>query len=527
MASAKSTAEKLSNLSIGGDSSNGSWAASAPNLQKNLGILSSDQIEFAKLLLAEGQSHLFANWPEPGVDDEEKRGFFDQSNRFLQVARLNSSYPGGLGAYIRNARTLLADAKAGKNPYDGFTPSLNVLIQHGDVPSGEMLSFGDDNFVKFEEAGIREARNAAFVLVAGGLGERLGYKGIKIPLAIMTSDDTHAHTLELLESNSYFGMKPTQVKLLKQEKVACLDDNDARLAIDPQNKYKIQTKPHGHGDVHALLYSSGLLNSWVAFTTFGMDKYFITNAPTAARDYYYVPDIWQKICNHAFLSEWRTMVINVEYNQLDPLLRATGHPDGDVNCVTGYSPYPGNINQVMDIWLAYAPVKNHPDEAAKVPKGNPYHSATSGEMAIYRANSLILRKAGMQIGNPVLQEFNGQEVEVWPRIAWKPKWALTFSDVKKKVSSGCSISQKSTMVIKGPNVFLEDLSLDGALVINAVEEAEVKVSGSVQNKGWTIEPVDYKDNSLPEEIRTRGFKIEKLEQAEGNYTEPGKFHFKV
>jgi hypothetical protein len=28
----------------------------------------------------------------------------------------------------------------------------------------------------------------------------------------------------------------------------------------------------------------------------------------------------------------------------------------------------------------------------KVPKGNPYHSATSGEMAIYRANSIILKK---------------------------------------------------------------------------------------------------------------------------------------
>lgn len=40
------------------------------------------------------------------------------------------------------------------------------------------------------------------------------------------------------------------------------------------------------------------------------------------------------------------MVINVEYNQLDPLLRATGHADGDVNCETGFSPFPGNINQV-------------------------------------------------------------------------------------------------------------------------------------------------------------------------------------
>lgn len=41
------------------------------------------------------------------------------------------------------------------------------------------------------------------------------------------------------------------------------------------------------------------------------------------------------------------MVINVEYNQLDPLLRATGHPDGDVNDETGFSPFPGNINQVI------------------------------------------------------------------------------------------------------------------------------------------------------------------------------------
>ncbi|KAF4369694.1 hypothetical protein F8388_015781 [Cannabis sativa] len=30
------------------------------------------------------------------------------------------------------------------------------------------------------------------------------------------------------------------------EKVACLVDNEARLALDPQNKYRIQTKLHGH-----------------------------------------------------------------------------------------------------------------------------------------------------------------------------------------------------------------------------------------------------------------------------------------
>ncbi|CAN1761803.1 UDP-sugar pyrophosphorylase 1 [Linum perenne] len=145
----------------------------------------------------------------------------------------------------------------------------------------------------------------------------------------------------------------------------------------------------------------------------------------------------------------RSMVISVEYNQLDPLLRATGYPDGDVNCETGYSPFPGNINQVMDAWVAYAPVKNNSEDASKVPEGNPYHNATSGEMFIYRANSLILKKAGVQVEDPVKEEFNGQEVEVWPRIVWKPKWGLTFIDIKKKVTGTSSISRNSTLALKG------------------------------------------------------------------------------
>ncbi|KAF9609736.1 hypothetical protein IFM89_018184 [Coptis chinensis] len=599
------------------------------NLQKNLRILSPDQIELAKVLVEIGQTHLFEHWTQPGIDDEEKKGFFDQ------VSRLNTSYPGGLTSYVHNAKRLLSDSKAGKNPFDGFTPS---------VPSGEILNFGDDNFVKLEEAGVREARHAAFVLVAGGLGERLGYNGIKvalpfesttgtcflqhyiesilalqeascrstqgqcetqIPFVIMTSDDTHARILELLETNAYFGMKPEQVKLLKQEKVACLDDNDARLAIDPKNKYRIQTKPHGHGDVHSLLYSSGLLRAWhdagLKWVLFFQDtngllfKAIPASLGVSSTKQYHVNSLAvprkakEAIGGITKLThaDGRTMVINVEYNQLDPLLRATGSPDGDVNCETGYSPFPGNINQlilgldtyiqeltrthgaipefvnpkykdasktsfksstrlecmmqdypkslppsarvgftVMDTWLAYAPVKNNPEDAAKVPKGNPYHSATSGEMAIYRANSLILKKAGVQIADPVVEVFNGQEVEVWPRVTWKPKWGLTFGELRKKVGGDSSITQSSTMVINGRNVFVENLKLDGTLVVNSVDQAEVKVEGSVQNKGWILEKVDHNDTSIPEEVRIRGFRISKVEQLEKNYTEAGKFSIK-
>lgn len=34
-------------------------------------------------------------------------------------------------------------------------------------------------------------------------------------------------------------------------------------------------------------------------------------------------------------------------SQLDPLLRATVSPEGDVNDASGWSPYPGNINQLV------------------------------------------------------------------------------------------------------------------------------------------------------------------------------------
>nr|KAJ0200149.1 hypothetical protein LSAT_V11C600310320 [Lactuca sativa] len=63
----------------------------------------------------------------------------------------------------------------------------------------------------------------------------------EVPFVIITSIDAYAKALQLVESSSYFGMKSTQVKLFKQ------------------------TKPHGHGDVHSLLYSSGLLEEWYVY----------------------------------------------------------------------------------------------------------------------------------------------------------------------------------------------------------------------------------------------------------------------
>ena len=54
-------------------------------------------------------------------------------------------------------------------------------------------------------------------------------------------------------------------------------------------------------------------------------------------------------------ADGRSVVCNVEYNQLEPLLLASGHAAGDVNdASSGFSPYPGSINGLMFDLVQYA-----------------------------------------------------------------------------------------------------------------------------------------------------------------------------
>ncbi len=79
----------------------------------------------------------------------------------------------------------------------------------------------------------------------------------------MTSDETHDKTVKLLESNNYFGMSKSQVTLIKQQKVPTMNDSEAHFVLK-KNKCELETKPHGHGDVHELLHQTGLAEQWLA-----------------------------------------------------------------------------------------------------------------------------------------------------------------------------------------------------------------------------------------------------------------------
>lgn len=256
-------------------------------VEKGLVGLSDKQKELMKKMYSLGQEHLFEGW----ASEDGKVPATTKSHLATQLQSLNSAYgDGGLEGYIKNARKLLENSKKGVNPLDGWVPS---------VPQGENFELGSKEYGESERKGILELGHVGFVLVAGGLGERLGYTGIKIglptemttetsyiryyveyilalqkryagnkrmlPLCIMTSNDTNDKTITLLEKNNYFGMNKNQVTIVQQGAgVPSLLDNDAKIALDPDDPSRVLTKPHGHGDIHELLYKHGVAKKWIS-----------------------------------------------------------------------------------------------------------------------------------------------------------------------------------------------------------------------------------------------------------------------
>ncbi|CAM9307727.1 unnamed protein product [Pylaiella littoralis] len=387
-------------------------------LGNNRGILNDEQRAMAATLLELGQQHLFEGWPEVGTEDDGKRKLMDQS------IGLDAKYPGGLSAYVAKARQLLKEASEGVNPFEGFTPEL---------ADGERLEFGTEEFNDMEAKGLEAAAKTAFVLVAGGLGERLGYDGIKLalpvevttrqrylelyckhilalqakcrrfpgaaadltlPLVIMTSEDTDAKTRELVEKEGRYGMAEGQIVMVMQDKVPALGDSSAGLVLsDP---FTLETKPHGHGDVHHLLLRDGVAEKlkeqgfeWLFFfqdtNALVLNSLLPALGVSSSKGYHMnsicVPRKAKEAAGAITAltkDDGTSLIINVEYNQLDPILRATVSPEGDVNDpATGLSPFPGNTNNLVFMLEPYLKVLQGEDEGVVVEFVNPKYKAGS------------------------------------------------------------------------------------------------------------------------------------------------------
>lgn len=310
-----------------------------------------------------------------------------------QLKYFDNNYPGGIKNYIARSRKLLKDSANEVNPFEGFTPS---------APEGLLVSpvLNLEEFLSLEQIGLQEIANTGIVLVAGGLGERLGYSSIKIglpvelltetcflklfvesilalqdrsqahiPLAIMTSEDTHQSTLDLISTIGHREYTSTII-LMKQEKVPALIDNQARFAVE---KGELVGKPHGHGDVHILLYQHGIAHRWLRdgkkWVMFIQDtnplpfKAF-ASALGVSKKYDYgmnflgVPRIPKESMGGVVkLSKPGSddMIICAEYNIIDTLMKSSGYP-GDISnrelgvgndLTSNFSPFPGNINTLL------------------------------------------------------------------------------------------------------------------------------------------------------------------------------------
>jgi len=502
------------------------------------------------------------------------------------LEKADQTYPGGLDKYIDNARHLLAVAQKGENPYRGYRPYQPDTID---------LTRLDETYLAYEEEGLKGIDKVAFVLVAGGLGERLGYSGIKldipvevtvtttylnhyaqaikslehrmpsprpVPFVIMTSGDTHEKTLKTLEDQGYFGLSREQVIILKQELVPAIADNEGRLALDEEGK--LIMKPHGHGDIHMLLHTSGtaqrLAQMGIEHLVFIQDTNGqIFNPLLAAlgasrkEGFDFNSLAVNRIPGEAvgglvkLVKEDHEMTVNVEYNQLNGLLRSTISPQGDVPNKEGYSLFPGNINvliirlapylsilkksqgiisefvnpkyadqgrtafkkptrletmmqdlpklftkeqkvgvTVFDRIWCFSTNKNNPQEAAlRYKKGTPPESAATAESDFYTAGARKLAFGGMTIDTGEEEFFLDIPVSTGPRVILDPDFALTLKEVKAKVKGG-SLGKDSTLVLQGKDIQLENVTITegSALIIRADSGASVKIRDKVvNNKG--------------------------------------------
>jgi hypothetical protein len=128
-----------------------------------------------------GQAHLFASFLEEDFPEDPAAASSSRRSSLKtllqQLHDLDQGYTdGGLKGYINNARKLLDDSRLGINPLAGWVPS---------VPDGRTLEVGSDAFHQMEALGMPELGATGFVLVAGGLGERLGYSDIKVRLLLL------------------------------------------------------------------------------------------------------------------------------------------------------------------------------------------------------------------------------------------------------------------------------------------------------------------------------------------------------
>jgi len=146
---------------------------------------------------------------------------------------------------------------------------------------------------------------------------------------------------------------------------------------------------------------------------------------------------------------------------------------------------------VFDRYMAFSPVINN-HAAALVAKRShlPDFAACTSEMAYYNANTKLLDQCGMLIEPSVDYFFNKLPALLPPRVCLYPIFAPTNDRVMQCVHGG-SITQRSSLIVEGDNITIENLELDGCLWIKSSPGTKISIRNLVViNDGWFMTPTD-------------------------------------
>ena len=212
---------------------------------------------------------------------KEKLASYGQEHLLKYYDELSQTQKEALLAQIEAAdMEILAACRNQENPVRRGTISPLAAMQLSEIEAGR------DAYTVTGLEVVRRGRVGA-VLLAGGMGTRLGFDGPKgifnigltkelyifqclinnlmdvvrqadawIHLFIMTSDKNHEATVHFLKEHDFFGYREEYVHFFKQEMAPATDHNGK---IYLEEKGRLSTSPNGNGGWFLSLKKAGLL----------------------------------------------------------------------------------------------------------------------------------------------------------------------------------------------------------------------------------------------------------------------------
>ena len=232
--------------------------------KNHLYLFTSSQINLLEKLIKNDFGGFIEEW-QINQQDEKKKKLLEQLENF------DKKYKNGILNYFLKAKEKL-------------TEKDSLAFNKHKITKIDSIQLNND--WTFQEKGIEYLNQMAIVLVAGGIGERLGlqinkllipfdpylkkhylfyycqailalqkiyfekyHQQIKIPFIIVVNKKGFIQIREEFERNNFYHLLEEQIYLKEQLEVPCFNC-DGEIFIDD---FTLPLKPHGHGNVHEVL----------------------------------------------------------------------------------------------------------------------------------------------------------------------------------------------------------------------------------------------------------------------------------